>query len=747
VCLSWLVSDVLSAGLALGHAGEGEAFANYLANSYNSSRLGQPLTAAVMNACILSSRADKALEIFQEVVADPLRGGSEWQYGGQYDAVNPLCRDVAMRAIGASANDNLSELALELYQQVKNDEFQISVDALCGVVKACEHDGRWEEAVELLTEFLDRSHDPLWLVAGDDTVSILSLEAASVRDETPHPDTILQQALAQIGSMVASVMRSCNAAKKCGMALLCCQLVGDTLPTSAGNRRTAGKLEALSTMLLSCFGGQEELVVAAMASLSGLGCHRDAVQLYSEAIEYFPARAWHNAHDCYKYEQGCISVSSTVLPVPWESAYRHIQILTIACSLLRTGNKEPNIEQIKTLSSALGEAMRSCTAAGQPEVSLLLAKLVDGALTARDNTVERRPFSIGNAVASFFGLEEDSQPYQYSQTDNTAKDSLLSDTAVLAETVRAYREMDRPEEGLQLLEKIPASFGSGASTAKRRGPNSDSRWIPVVNQAIILLSDQNRIDDAYALFLATKVESQDQETLIAMATAFEKQQQWKDIIKLYFYALKTGLLSEHLAGLAMKAVVETESKEEAQQLRLIAKRISELSGVKEGKWLASKYWSLERSLGWNAARLLMWWRDATTANEMKLHFAIEQVEARQKAGLTPKNDPLRFIVDSVRHYKGPTETMPFSRTQWLDLLRAVLAEAERSSLWNNPKFVESACMSLYWLGGTHECVDFARDAVARGVRITQATVKEVAEVARAEGLEVDELSLLSSGIN
>jgi len=82
-------------------------------------------------------------------------------------------------------------------------------------------------------------------------------------------------------------------------------------------------------------------------------------------------------------------------------------------------------------------------------------------------------------VASFFGYEG-SQPEQ---------ESLLSDTSALAETIRAYRTMNQAEEGLALLKKIPDSFGSSHSVSQERDPSNDARWIPVVNQAIHLLSD------------------------------------------------------------------------------------------------------------------------------------------------------------------------------------------------------------------------------------------------------------------
>ena len=279
--------DVLSAGIALGHAGEGESFANYLKNSYNSSRLGEPLNAAVMNACVLSGEADIALELFQELVADPLRGDSEWQYGGEYNSMHPLCRDVAMRAFGDCSTMNLSEVAVELYQQVKNDDFQISIEALCGIVKACERDGRWDDAVETFTEFLGRCRDPGWLVAGNETASIVSREEAIANNKMVDSDTVLQQALPQIGSMVASVMRACNADKKFGMALLCSQLACTTLMSAdpAQDKQVIRKAENPSTLLLSCFQGQEDPIVAAIVSLSGVHCDLDALQLYEAAVE------------------------------------------------------------------------------------------------------------------------------------------------------------------------------------------------------------------------------------------------------------------------------------------------------------------------------------------------------------------------------------------------------------------------------------------------------------------------------
>jgi hypothetical protein len=738
---------ILSAGIALGHAAEGESFANYLKNSYNSSRLGEPLNAAVMNACVLSGEADRALELFQELVSDPLRGDSEWQYAGEYNSMHPLCRDVAMRAFGDCSSMNLSEVALELYQQVKNDDFQISIEALCGVVKACERDGRWGEAVEIFTEFLDRCRDPGWLVVGNEAPSVVSREQAIANGNMVDFNAVLQQALPQIGNMVASVMRSSNADKKFGMALLCSQLVCNTLMSAdpTQDKQSFRKAENPSTLLLSCFQGQEDPIVASIVALSGLNCDLDAFRLYEAAVEEYPLHSWYNARNCCEFVQSNHSAANVVVSSPWQNGQRHMQLLLSACSAIENSNVEMESSQITLLASALSKAMRACTAAGQPETSLWLTKRVYSVLASKDAINSEKTFSLGNAVSSFFGYP-DAQPNGYQESKLTHAAAFVSETAVLAESISAYRAMGRPDEGLEILDCIPDSFGN-SSSPHRKGPKSDSRWIPVVNQAIFLLADQNRVDDAFALYGATNEETQDHETLIAMATAFEKDEQWKEIIKIYYHALKCGRLSEKLAFLAMKAVVNTSSKEMPKQLRLIAKSACEVAGMNEKEWIESRYWVLDRKLGFTAARLLMWWGDASTAHEMKLRFAIEQVESRRKAGLTPKNVVLRYIVNGIRHYKGPTEILPLSRTQWLNLLRAVIDEAQNSSLWYDASFLESVLMSFLWLDDKKECVAFVRDAVERGVQITQATVDEVTELCRTEGLPMDDLLLMSRSVN
>ena len=730
--LFFAMTDVLAAGVALGHAGEGESFVTYFKSSYNRSRLGQPLVAAVMHACILSSLPNEALVLFEELVSDPLLTGGEWQYGGIYE-LNPACRDLAMRALGASSRENVGELALDMYQHVKKEELQVSVDALCGVVKACEYDGKWREAVEVLMDFLDHCHDPHWLIDGDDVSKIVRLDEALKSYDEPFPVEILSRALPQVGDMLCSVMRSCNASANFGMALLCCHLVHDTLPLSlsAFDVTMLTPFKHRNEMVQSVaqaifrFKRPEHLLVAAMTSLSGLDCNRHAEQLYAVAGDLSQqgsqTQEWPDALECHRFVQSSMSSADTSLPGPWESAYRHICLLSASCSRIKHSNRKITGKQLKILTFGLCKAMRACTAANQPEAGMLLAKRLERIIATVDEN--EGEVSLRSAMSSFF--------FGDSQADGN--ESLLSETTVLAETINAYRAMNMPEEALNVLTMIPESFGS----------NRGTDWTPVINEAIRLLSDENRINNARALFDEMDVLSQNQDTLIAMATGLEKDKEWREIIKLYYRALESGLLSERLGLLAMKAIIESKSEGQMQNLRFIAKSVSALSGIDEKQWLASHYWTFERALGWDASRLLMWWSDPTTSKEMKLQFAIEQFDARQKAGLTPKNDILRFIVFSVREYREPTELMPFSREEWLGLLRGFLIEAENTTLLSSPKFVESVCKSLLWLGGNKECVEFVSDALARGVRITNETVIEATRAAQEENLAMDKLSMLN----
>ena len=747
---------MLTAGIALGHAGEWESFCNYLTNSYNSARLGQPLIAAVMQSCLLCSRADKALELFESLVSGPVvsGGGGEWQYGGEYHALNPLCRDLAMRALGDSdGSENAGERALELYQQVQNEEVQISVDALCGVVKACERDGRWQEAVQVFTHFLDHCQDSHWLVDGD-SLTIVPIDE-TVQD-VPMPVDILKRSLPQIGDCLASVMRSCNAAGKFGMALLCCRLLDEELPISAfDDTRSSGAFisddsEVVRTLVpvLFRFENTEDLLVAAMVALCGVNCNQFAEELYSVADarmdqlveDGFQVQELFNARECNRFAQSLAS-KSQVLPVPWESAHRHMSRLISACASTQRNNQDLTDHQRKILSAALGTTMRSCTGAGQPETGLFLAKRMESILVPK----AKRTYSVRGAMASFLGYQDSDAAV------SAGKDSLFSDTTLLAEAISAYRAMGSPDEALELLTTLPETFDDNSSSEGNKGVlANDAKWAytQVVNEAIYLLSDENRHDVAKALFRQLEeVQAENQYTLTAMAEVLEKEEKWDEIGKLYQHAVRSGLLTDSLAFTEMKALVESSQEGLLPNLRSVTRDISTQRGLREKQWVESHFWRLERRLGETVARLLMWWNDAATSKDMKLQFALEQFAMRQEAGLTPKNDITRHIVREARHYQNPSELIPFSREEWLVLLRNVLVEAEASILWNKSNFVEDACLSLLYFGGKRECVEFASDAVARGVRITKRTVTAASEAAQSEGLQADELFMLNHNHN
>merc|ERR1719162_1773644 len=87
---------VLAAGSALGLVGEWKGCINYLAKNPDVSEFGQPLLAAMMNACYLSREYNAVLHFYYDMIEIENSGAGEWQWAGQYSKSHPLCTDLML---------------------------------------------------------------------------------------------------------------------------------------------------------------------------------------------------------------------------------------------------------------------------------------------------------------------------------------------------------------------------------------------------------------------------------------------------------------------------------------------------------------------------------------------------------------------------------------------------------------------------------------------------------------------------
>ena len=97
---------------------------------------------------------------------------TEFHWGGGQHQVLPLCRDLAMRAMGEAAYIGASSEALALLRQTLMDELAVSDEALLGVLGACEHDLNWQGAIDIMFLLLDDTNQTLRFVAGSELIPV-----------------------------------------------------------------------------------------------------------------------------------------------------------------------------------------------------------------------------------------------------------------------------------------------------------------------------------------------------------------------------------------------------------------------------------------------------------------------------------------------------------------------------------------------------------------------------------------------
>ena len=698
--------DVLAAGNALGRAGEWKSLCLYLQDGQNSARLGQPLVAAAMQACLLNDRAQEALHVFSEATRYT-DVSSEWQWGGGSQTMDPVVRDMAMRA--ASPN------ALELFRAARQEEsdLQVSVEAVEGVLRSC-HDN-WDGAVSVMNDLLDL-HSSRWLVDGAE----MSVGAA---DDNVATSTALSPILIPgLTRTLATFVHICIAHNQCGVALMACRFVQDmisqqskprndsTSETHDGMKQDNLVIESLATLVTEPL--NEELLVGIMTALAECGCSKEALGLYEAVSSTLSTpTAMPIATDFFERIQ-------SVGPQgpqggPW------LILLHQAIGLTQLTNQIGTHGRI--LLETTAKIIKACSAAGQPEAGLFFSRHLL-ALLSQESLRERSRSQL------FFGVNNDKEK----MAQKHLTEAIGSCDTLLAATMQARLQLGEIDEAQRLYNECIGSVGDASY------PHSS-------NQAIRTYLEVGNQRDAMSLFRKVPVATPD--IYVSLATSFEKNKEWEKVGDLYHLALKQNCLSEELGVQAMASVCETNFDGKMPVLRRIVKEVSRLSGLQTSDWQKKRYWLLKRRLGWRFVRLLMWWNDNATAPAFELELAMDQFEERLRSGLQPKNDVLRTIVVCAKRYKQLETailksklTLPLKPNEWLDVLGPVIVAAEKASLWSDSRFIEHLVEALITLDAHQEAVEILCEALARGVRINQEVLDLARNTAARYNLDLDESS-------
>jgi tetratricopeptide (TPR) repeat protein len=673
---------------------------------------GQPLVAAAMQTCLLSDRPNEALLVFDNLADGELQAAGEWQWAGGQDRLDPLCRDLAMQALGGTESSGLSTRALALFQQAEADAVVVSVGALHGVVCACENDGNWEDAVALLYSVLNRPNAFRSLVIGN-KLEISDLESS--------PQLSLE-VLQEFGLVLNAVMRTCNAAGQFGVALLCLRLVELALPSSvtapyqdlaAGH----GKIEVSLVPVLCAMGNIDDCVATAMISLCGVECPSEATSVFKASSVFVESdiltvnRNMFRSREVYEF---ALSEASRrkhiVLQETWPTAWRHIHRLTASFCIIEETGELLAPDQAGLLSAALATTLRCCTTASQAEAGLHLAKWAEG----RSNGQNSTPGMFGASLP-------------------------LTDSLVAA-VMEAYCATGNYDVALDLFDSqsIPERL--------------ESQWMLSYNAALTALFSLERREDGIALFRKALAINRNPDMFCIAAKGFVESKQGDAVPDLYRLALTSGCLSEELSKFALVSVASGRPRDRTRGLRSIIEETAKITGSDPDTWIESKYWSLKKLLGFSTLRTLMWWHDPKTAHLDELELALSGFQKRAALGLTPKNDALRLIVAaaSFAHegYVPPDRTrlprVPRDRDSWIDTIARLLFEAKDTTLLDDPSFIDDVAVALHRLDCDVECVGVVSNALERGVRLHRRALEEALEAAKIAEMEdlVEDIRML-----
>lgn len=646
----------------------------------------QPLVVAAMHACILCDRHEEALQLYDEhVVGHDAVLASDWQWaGGELNRLNPLCRDLAMRAMGGTTSSSGGEdrgvatRALDCYWSAMEEGVTVSLEALCGVAEACRNEGRWEDAMSVFFSVLTKSFHVRWLVPGSD------LSITSLNEELAfHPEV-----LPSLGPFVGSVLRACNDAGHFATAALAVCLLHCSLSPIPSPAEVSTNNRSLSELFLPMFDvlhqKQDSLLAPLMESLVSLGCTSDCLNLFSAVSDRAdPATLKESRRLLDSIRQTKTTASTALWPSTFIKAHRFM-----ICFQSCVDNEETVTEkEAKLMATALASLVAAFTAASQSQAGITLATWVD--------------------------------------LHTSSSDSYLPLTDGLAGSlIDAHTHSGNYRAAVELFRAVPADA------------NNESRLL-TYTATIKSLFRLSRASEAVELFETVVKHHRSPDLMSAVASGFVRAGEWSAAVDVYRLALAKGCLSEEVGLLAIKSVSAGRVSGRFRTMRNIIEEVSGLSGTSPNDWIELKYWDLKRLIGFSETARLMWWSDPQTRHLDELNFAFQCLEKRKRDNITPKNDALRLIASAAKSYQSfhvpegaaGLSFIPRRVSDWKRALKTALDESQHSSLFNSRNFIESVAMGFVELGSFEDATRIIDDAIDRGLDVERSVLYTASQTA------------------
>jgi hypothetical protein len=480
-----------------------------------------------MQACLICGRYDEALDVYDDRVGGQILA-DEWQWGGGQGRSHPVCKDLALRAMGGSSRPDSSARALQLFNDIQESRSAlITVEALLGVVSACDNEGKWEDAVDFffsLTKTLPSIQ--LRLVRADE-LYVLTDKSAAV-------SSVDSDGFAHLELVLNAVMQACNASRQFGVALLCHHLLAASHSSHSPQSEAAYEVDppgngpaVVHTLCPNLVGSlcTDELLAETMVSLCGVGCFRQAISLF-EAVDsaFGPTQCFavdslqgsRVLHEWASAESG--KQEQEFNSHGWDSAFVQIHRIASACATTRNSNQPLSPADLQLLSFAISSCVKSSVILSQPEMGIYLGKWSELALA---------PANAG------------SNPGLFAQGHSTLP---LTDS-YFAAAIAAFTASGKVDIALNLVE---AHF-------IQRFTDDNSKWILSCNETVRLLFAKGRTKEALSLFREALAARRNPDMFRIAAKGLADHGEWKGISDVYRLALTSGCLSEDLSLLAMKS--------------------------------------------------------------------------------------------------------------------------------------------------------------------------------------------------
>jgi hypothetical protein len=639
----------------------------------------KPLVAAGMKTCILCEQYDHAVRLYNELL-DANHVANEWQWSGGEDRLHPLCRDLALIALGRTSQDGMSERALAVLNTVLEDGAKVSTQALFGTLLACEKDGKWRDAIRIALLPFHFQYGSL-LVSDDE-------QLLSTSGETGSPLETLDSSLHLLW---LPVIRVCTSQGFPGAALLSQVLFATCYEQhkkfeSSLDDQHKGCIDSLLKLLsLPCI-SEEELLTASMVSLCGIDLFAEACLIFEETNSGQIAT---EAQEVYDWAR---SQTNKVVSDEWQILFDRVQRIASMSLKASRGQVMLSAEDLRLISDATATCMRGSVVMSEPGVGLVLSQWLESVLPSTSN--QSLPFTDSYLAASIaIAHATGNDTFSHQLIESKLRVLLLKD---------------------------------------------ETTWILSCNQALRVYFAKGKSRGALELFQQMPRTCLNPETFEIVATGLANNKEWSGVTEVYGQALSTGCNSEHLSVIAMKAVADGPDSGNVRLLRNIVDEIASLMRKKPSEWLQSKYWIVKENLGFPLLRRLMRWNDIKTAHSKELALLIAMFESSVSEGVIAEPTTMYSIVHGALE-ASPDDIkipgVPHDAKQWNDLIMRVSREAERTDVYSDSAFLSDLSLAFWKLGNQKKFSDCVNVTISKGIPIRPDVlelVQSTDEISRGE---------------